>query len=86
MIVSFTGNTFSVTPSNILRYNQVYKVPVQSSNATKEFSRVIESLSYEASQCSSRSQVDSRSSKEQAKVFYRVSTRLYTIVLMSKAW
>ena len=59
-----------VTPSNILRYNQAYKVPVQSSNATKEFSHVIESLSYEASQCSSRSQVDSKSSKEQAQVYY----------------
>ena len=66
-------------PSNILRYNQVYKVLVQSSNAKKEFSCVIESLYYEVSQCSSRSQVDSRFSKEQAKVYYQITTSLYTV-------
>ena len=37
-----------VTPSNILRYNQAYKVPVRSSIAIKEFSCVMKSLSYES--------------------------------------
>ena len=43
---------------------------------------LFESLSYKVSQCSDRNQVDSNSGKEQAEVFYCVTTSLY----MLKPW
>ena len=58
----------TVTPSNILRYNQAYKF-IRS--RFQVYARILtRSLSNTESRCSSRIQVDCKTSKEQAKVYY----------------
>ena len=63
-------------PSNIIKCTKFqFRVQVQPKSSLVLF----ESLSYEVSQCSGRNQVDSSSSKEQAKVNYQTTTSLYRV-------
>ena len=71
-----------VMPSNILRYNQAYKfIGSRFKSNARILLRVC--LSTE-SWCSSRIQVDCKTSKEQAKVFYWTITSLYTLKLLDQ--
>ena len=67
----------NVMPLNILRHNQAYKFM---GSRFKSNARILlrVCLSTE-SQCSSRIQVDCKTSKEQAEVYYRTTISLYTI-------
>ena len=67
-----------VTPSNILRYNQAYKFV--GSRFEFKYQSSPKSLSeHLRANVQVRSQVDSKTSKEQAKVYYCITTGLYRI-------